>query len=221
MGTLPLPPGLYSWGPGLPTSHPLPCREHLHHESRHHDCGDCEGRGAAEGQGPMGPARPELEEELETDYASHYPEPGDRATVGQLWGRYVFSVGGGRKEDPCPRLSLRNEGWTGTERATGCPLEGHGGTGGTTPQRLVWPELRFQHPVVNPACQHGGLAVLCLYPYPAASRPRPWGARGKPVRQKQTRGWIWMTRGLDPVLSAVLPRRCPRVLCQTHIPSRS
>ncbi|KAI4563461.1 hypothetical protein MJT46_019817, partial [Ovis ammon polii x Ovis aries] len=54
-----------------------------------------------EGQGPMGPARPELEEELETDYASHYPEQETEPPLGSC-GDVMFSVEEEGKEDPLP-----------------------------------------------------------------------------------------------------------------------
>lgn len=80
----------------------------------------------------MGPARPELEEELETDYASHYPGRRQSPPLGSYGERYVLSGGGRGRRDPLPTtvsemgagLALRDD-WM--------PLEGHGGTGGTTP----------------------------------------------------------------------------------------
>ena len=54
-----------------------------------------------EGQGPVGPAGPELEEELETDYASHYPEQETEPPLGSC-GDVMFSVEEEGKEDPLP-----------------------------------------------------------------------------------------------------------------------
>ncbi|CAI9179416.1 unnamed protein product [Rangifer tarandus platyrhynchus] len=54
-----------------------------------------------EGQGPAGPAGPELEEELETDYASHYPEQETEPPLGSC-GDVMFSVEEEGKEDPLP-----------------------------------------------------------------------------------------------------------------------
>lgn len=56
---------------------------------------------APEGQGPAGPAGPELEEELETDYASHYPEQETEPPLGSC-GDVMFSVEEEGKEDPLP-----------------------------------------------------------------------------------------------------------------------
>ncbi|KAB0342703.1 hypothetical protein FD754_019629, partial [Muntiacus muntjak] len=54
-----------------------------------------------EGQGPVGSAGPELEEELETDYASHYPEQETEPPLGSC-GDVMFSVEEEGKEDPLP-----------------------------------------------------------------------------------------------------------------------
>lgn len=62
--------------------------------------------------------------------------------------------------------------------------------------------------------------MLCLYPYPAASRPRPWGARA--CEAETDKGLdLDDQEGLDPVLSAAAKKMPQSPGCQTHIPSRS
>nr|XP_058920641.1 tumor necrosis factor receptor superfamily member 8 [Kogia breviceps] len=54
-----------------------------------------------EGQGPVGPAGPEFEEDLEVDHAPHYPEQETEPLVGSC-GDVMFSVEEEGKEDPLP-----------------------------------------------------------------------------------------------------------------------
>uniref|UniRef100_A0A8C0CVJ5 TNF receptor superfamily member 8 n=1 Tax=Balaenoptera musculus TaxID=9771 RepID=A0A8C0CVJ5_BALMU len=54
-----------------------------------------------EGQGPVGPAGPEFEEDLEVDHAPHYPEQETEPLTGSCGG-VMFSVEEEGKEDPLP-----------------------------------------------------------------------------------------------------------------------
>lgn len=54
-----------------------------------------------EGQGPVGPAGPEFEEDLEVDHAPHYPEQETEPLAGSC-GDVMFSVEEEGKEDPLP-----------------------------------------------------------------------------------------------------------------------